>query len=113
MTQCIEGIEYVRCLLKPADDIAAIAAPVRIWTTETIPPEAIEAIEDEQILELGGSFGEREWADPAEYERMQIVTADGVTDIEIFNRGLLLLKGDEAARRYHRVAMKLGVFDEA
>lgn len=56
----IERIEYVRCMLEQPDDIGDIAVPARSWTADTIPADALAAIEEERILELPGRLGERE-----------------------------------------------------
>jgi hypothetical protein len=108
----VERIEHLRCVLEPGDEIPGPDEPTRTWIAEAIPPAALEAIGEEKILELPESLGERDLAEPAEYERTRIVTADGVKEIVVFNRGIMLFQGDESAQRFHRFAMKLGVFDE-
>ena len=107
MIQDIEKIEY-RCGLlekgKQATDL-----PVKIWRGSQINAEIILSIHNEDILNLGGVYGDRDMGDPPEYDQLRIALTDDEVEIEFFNRGISLLTTDnETFRRIHRVLCVLG-----
>ena len=106
MSQNLERIEYRRGMLekgaKPGD------LPVKVWRRIKIPAELMEAIIKEDLLNLGGVYGDRTVGDPVEYDHLKIVLTDDIVEITIFNRGItLFLSDDERVRRIHRVLCKL------
>jgi len=101
MIQDIERVEY-RCGLlekgKQATDL-----PVKVWRGSQIDAEIIRSIHNEDILKLGGVYGDRDMGDPPEYDHLRIVLTDDEVEIEFFNRGISLLTTDsETYRRIHR-----------
>ncbi len=76
------------------------------WAGIEMPSDVRKAIIHEDLLSLGGVYGDRA-ADSAEYDHLRIILADGVVDIEVFNRRLLLSSHDPKFMRIHRVLCKL------
>ena len=106
MIQDLEKIEYRRGMLEPgmkADDLA-----VRTWRAAEIPAEVRKSINEQDILKLGGVYGDRDAGDPVEYDHLRLVLTDDVVEIEVFNRGITLFTtDDERVKRIHRVLCKL------
>jgi len=101
MIQDIKRIEY-RCGLlekgKQATDL-----PMKVWRGSQIDAEIIRSIHNEDILNLGGVYGDKDIGDPPEYDHLRIALTDDEVEIEFFNRGILLLTADsETYRRIHR-----------
>jgi len=106
MNRDIKRIEYRRGLLDPGAKLEDL--PVRTWSGGEIPDNVCKAIHEEGILDLGGVYGDRDAGDPIEYDHLRLVLADGVVEIEFFNRGItLFMTDDEKFRRIHRVLSKL------
>ena len=107
MIQNLEQIEYRRGMLESGmkpDDL-----PVRTWRGAKIPSEVRKSINEEDILNLGGTYGEKDGGDPIEYDHLRLVLTDDVVEIEVFNRGITLLFTDnEKVKRIHWVLCKLG-----
>ena len=104
--RALEQIEYRRGLveagMKP-DDL-----PVKIWPNAAMPSEIRQAIEKEDLLSLGGVYGDERVGDPMEYDHLRLIGTDGVVEIVVFNRGITLFTTDnEKVRRIHRVLCKL------
>ena len=106
MIQDLEQIEYRRGMLgkglKPKN------LPVRIWRGAKIRPEVRKAINEEDLLNLGGVHGNKGIGDPVEYDHLKLILTDDTVEITVFNRGITLLTtNDEQVRRIHRVLCKL------
>jgi len=106
MIQDLEQIEYRHGMLESgmkADDL-----PVRTWCGEKIPSEVRKSINEEDILNLGGVYGDKDAGDPVEYDHLRLVLTDGVVEIEVFNRGITLFTtDDEKVKRIHRILCQL------
>jgi hypothetical protein len=106
MTQDLEQIEY-RCGMIESD-MKPDDLPVRTWRGAKIPAEVRKSINDEGILNLGGTYGDKDAGDPVEYDHLRLVLTDDVVEIEVFNRGITLFTtDDEKVKRIHRVLCKL------
>jgi len=106
MVQDLEQIEYRYGMLdagmKPGD------LPVRTWRGTKIPPEVRKAINEENVLDLGGVYGDKDAGEPVEYDHLRLVLTDDVVQIEVFNRCItLFMTDDERVKRIHRVLCKL------
>jgi hypothetical protein len=106
MIQDLEQIEYRRGMLesgmKPGD------LPVKTWRGAKIPAEVWKSINEEDILNLGGTYGDKDAGDPVEYDHLRLVLTDNVVEIEVFNRGIALFTTDDKKiKRIHRVLCKL------
>jgi hypothetical protein len=67
-----------------------------------------KSINKEDILNLGGVYGDKDAGDPTEYDHLRLVLTDDVVEIKVFNRGItLLFTDDEKVKRIHRVLCKL------
>jgi hypothetical protein len=106
MIQDLERIDYRRGMLEAGMKVDDL--PVRTWRGAKIPAEARKSINDEDILNLGGVYGDKDAGDPIEYDHLRLVLKDDVVEIEVFNRGItLLFTNDEKVKRIHRVLCKL------
>lgn len=82
--------------------------PIRTWRGAKIPAEVRKSINEEDILNLGGVYGDKDAGDPVEYDHLRLVLTDNVVEIEVFNRGIrLLMTDDEKVKRIQRVLCKL------
>jgi len=101
MIQDIEKIEYRHGLLEKGKQ--ATDLPVKIWRGSQINAEIIRSLHNEDILNLGGVYGNKNIGDPPEYDYLKIILTDDDVQIEFFKRGLSLLTSDsETYRRIHR-----------
>jgi hypothetical protein len=105
MVQDIERIEYrngpLPAGVKP-DSLTAM-----IWCGREIPADVRRAINNEDLLNLGGTYGDRASADPVECDHLRIVLTNDTIDIEVFDRRAFLASGDAKFMRIHRVLCKL------
>lgn len=63
---------------------------------------------DEDILNLGGVYGDKDAGDPVEYDPLRLVLTGDMAEIEVFNRGItLFMTDDEKLKRIHRVLCEL------
>ncbi len=82
--------------------------PVKIWHGARIPAVVLTAINTEDLLNLGGVYGDKTAGDPVEYDNLKLVLTDHTVEITVFNRGIaLFMSDDERIRRIHRVMCKL------
>ena len=84
------------------ENIAALS-----WSGQEIPQAVRQAIESENLLELGGNYGQETAPRPLEYDHLRIILADRVVDITVFKRSHLINTGDAKFQRVHRVLCKL------
>ena len=102
MLQNIERIEYRRGPLEKGKQPANL--PVKIWHSSQITPEILKSILNEDILNQGGTYGDRSIGSPPEYDHLKIILSDDEVEIEFFNRGIsLITTNNEIYRRIHRV----------
>lgn len=106
MIQDLEQIEYRSGILE--SDMNPDELPVKIWRGSKIPPDVRKSINEENILNLAGTYGDEHAGDPVEYDHLRLVLTDDVVDIKVFNRGItLFVTDDEKVKRIHRVLCKL------
>ncbi len=106
MIQDLEQIEYRNGMLeegmKPED------LPVKVWIGARIPAEVRNAVNEEDLLNLDGVYGDRNAGDPVEYDYLNLVLIEDTVEITVFNRGItLFMTDDDKVRRIHRVLCKL------
>jgi len=81
---------------------------MKVWREAEIPAEVRKSIQDEDILNLGGVYGDKHAGDPIEYDHLRLVLTDEVIQIVVFNRGIaLFMTDDKRVRRVHPVLCKL------
>ena len=106
MIQDLEQIECRRGVLEPgmkSDDL-----PVRTWCGAKIPGEARKSTNEEDILNLGGVYGDKDAGNPIEYDHLRLVLSDDVVEVEFFNRGITLFMTEgEKVKRIHRLLCTL------
>ena len=106
MIQDLEQIEY-RCGMLESG-MRPDSLPVRTWRGAKIAAEVRKSINEEDILNLGGVYGDKDAGDPIEYDHLRLILTGDVVEIEFFNRGItLFMTDDEKVRRIHRVLCKL------
>ena len=106
MIQDLERIEYRKGL--PERGMKADGLPVKVWRGARIPADVRKAINEENLLNLGGVSGDKSVGDPVEYDNLKLVLTDDTVEITAFNRGItLFMSDDERVRRIHRVLCKL------
>lgn len=67
-----------------------------------------KAIKDEDLVNLGGVYGDEQVGEPVEYDHLKLVMTDDAVEITVFNRGItLFMSGDKRVGRIHRVLCKL------
>ena len=106
MIQDLEQIEYRRGMLEKG--MRPVDLPVKVWRGSKIPADVRAAINTENLLNLGGVYGDKKAGDPMEYDNLKLVLSDDTVEITILNRGItLFMSDDERVRRIHRVLCKL------
>lgn len=106
MIQDLEQIEFRRGMLMKG--MKAGSLPVKVWRGAKIPSEVRKAIREEDLLNLGGVYGDKKAGDPVQYDQLKLVLTDDTVEITVFNRGVaLLMTDDEKVQRIHRVLSKL------
>jgi hypothetical protein len=78
---------------KASQSIDCVREP---YGTEDAGP-AQRAINNEDLLNLGGTYGDRASADPAECDPLRIVLTNDNVDIEVFDRRALLASSSSTA----------------
>ncbi|NLI82922.1 MAG: hypothetical protein GX443_14700 [Deltaproteobacteria bacterium] len=106
MIQDLEQIEYRRGMLEKG--MRPVDLPVKVWRGSKIPADVRAAINTENLLNLGGVYGDKKAGDPMEYDNLKLVLTDDAVEITVFNRGItLFMSDDERVRRIHRVLCEL------
>jgi len=104
-TRDLERVEYRRGMIEAGmtpDDL-----PLKTWRGPAIPAEIRQAIEVEDLLSLGGVYGDRRVGDPMEYDHVKLIGLGDAVEITFYNRGItLFMTDDEVVRRIHRVLCK-------
>jgi hypothetical protein len=90
--------------MKPQD------LPVKVWRGPEIPSDVRAAMNAEDLLNLGGVYGNEKAGDPIEYDNLKLVLTDATVEITVLNRGIVLITSDdERVRGIHQVICKLDV----
>jgi len=78
-------------------------------TTEAADlPEDMLGLVERHLLDLGGTYGDPAMGDPIQYDELRIEHDQGVVEIVVYNRAILLFTDDiEAIRRIHQVCCGL------
>ena len=106
MSVSLMKIEYRRGLIEK--DMTPETLPVKVWLGDEIPADVRDAVNEEDLLNLGGVYGDRNAGDPVEYDHLKLILTDDTVEITVFNRGItLFMSDDETVRCIHRVLCKL------
>ena len=78
------------------------------FSCDEIPADVLTAIEENNILQTAGEYGDRDAGEPIQYDHLVVEHSGGRTEITFYNRGISLLFGDsETERQIHRVCVIL------
>ena len=106
MSKDLELIEYCRGMLERGTKPESLA--VKVWRRGEITAEVRKAVNEEDLLNLGGVYGDKSAGDPVEHDHLKLVLSDATVEITVFNRGItLFMTDDDKVRRIHRVLCKL------
>ena len=105
MMQDLEQIEYRKGMLEKGMKTADL--PVKVWRAAKIPAEVRKAVNEENLLNLGGVYGDKRAGDPVEYDHLKLVLTDDKVEITLF------MTDDERVRSIHRVLCKLDKVGES
>jgi len=105
MIQDIEAILYTAGLLErgmhPPD------LPVKIFKGTTLTSSIREVLQQTNILNRAGTYGDESVGYPLEYDMLTIELTDDTVEIKFFNRGITILTtNDDKLRRIHRSVCK-------
>lgn len=83
--------------------------PWRLWEGHTLTAADCEVVEQEGLLTLGGTYGNRLWGDPVQYDELCLTLADDREVVIVcYNRALGLMSTSTAAlRAIHRAIVYL------
>ena len=72
-------------------------------------PEEVLALLEHHLLDLAGTYGDPNAGAPIQYDELRIEHDQGVAEIVVYNRAILLFTtdDDEAVRRIHQVYCRL------
>jgi len=99
-------IEYSRGMLERGMQPGSL--PVTKWQGDEIPDGIRQSVFDEDLLELGGVYGDKHAGDPTEYDWLRLRVEGQDVEITVWNRGITLFTtNDERVVRIHRVMCKL------
>jgi len=68
MIQNLEQIEYRKGMLEK--DMKPENLPLKVWRGSKIPATVNKAINEENLLNLGGAYGDKNAGDPVEYDHL-------------------------------------------
>jgi hypothetical protein len=117
MIQNLKKIEYRKGMLERS--MKPENLPLKVWRGGKIPGNVRAAVIEEDLLNLGGVYGDRKAGNPVEYDHLRLILTpacrdargagrDDTVEITVFNRGIMLFTSDdEKVRRTHRVLCKL------
>ena len=99
-------IKYQYGMLKTQNDHSDVKEIV--LSENQITPEIMKCIEDNQLLQISGIYGDPDVGDPIEYDHLSIEHEGGITEITFYNRGISLFLGNnETHSKIHRVCSVL------
>ena len=93
MIQDLEAIEYHRGIIESG--MKTTDLPVKVWCGAKIPAVIRKALIEEDILNLGGIYGNKNLGYPMEYDHLKLTLTDDVVEIEFFNREITQFNTDE------------------
>jgi len=106
MIQDLEQIEYRWGMLEKG--MKPENLPVKVWRGAKIPADVRKAVNEENLLNLGGVYGDKRVGDPGEYDQLKLALTNDTVEIIVFNRGIMMfISDDERVRGIHRVLCRL------
>ena len=106
MIQDLEKIEYREGMLERS--MKQENLPLKVWQGGENPAKVRAAVNEEDLLNLGDVYGDRNAGDPVEYDHLRLILTEDTVETTVFNRGITLFTSDdEKVRRIHWVVCKL------
>lgn len=106
MIQNLEQVEYRWGMLEKG--MKSKDLPIKVWRVSQIHADVGAAISAENLLDLGGVYGDKKTDDPVEYDNLNLVLTDDTVEFTGYNRGIaLFMLDDERIRCIYRVICKL------
>ena len=102
----ISKVTYQHGLVRSLKEVNGLQEVV--FSGKEILPDILAAVEENHILEAGGTYGDSEVGEPIQYDHLLIEHSTGQVEITFYNRGISLAFGDsETERRIHRLCCVL------
>ena len=108
MPQAIERITYQGGMLKRGRKPKSL--PSKVWRGDEIPSAILKQIQDDDILNFGGKYGDPYAGDPVQYDCLTIVLTGTVVKIEFYNRVIAIIGSDDEKLR--RIFHIMSVLDQ-
>jgi len=74
MTQDLEKIEYCKGMLEKG--MKPENLPMKVLRGDKIPANVRAAVNEEDLLNLGGVYGDQNAGDPVEYDNLRLILTD-------------------------------------
>ena len=101
MIQNLESIEYRHGVLEQGIQINQL--PLMTLKGKSITPAIRGELNETDILNCGGCYGDSSDADPVQYEHLKLILTDDTVEIVFINRGKAIANSeDDKMKRIHR-----------
>ena len=102
----IRRLTYQEGMLERLRDAESL--PSIVLEGESISQDVIDSVFDNDLLALGGEYGNPDVGEPIQYDRLLIETDRDAVDIKVYNRVIMMIHTDEDVfARIHRVCCKV------
>lgn len=90
-------VVYRHGIVKSARDLKGSKEVV--YSGGRIPQDVLSAIEENRLLDAGGTYGDPEAGKPMQYDHIKIDHSSGRLEITFYNRRICLLSADDETER--------------
>ena len=102
----IRRLTYQEGMLERLRDAKSL--PSTVLEGESLSQDLINSVFDNDLLALGGEYGNPDVGKPIQYDRLLIETDRDAVDIKVYNRAIMMFHKDEdLLTRIHRVCCKV------
>lgn len=102
----IEHISYKHGMIKKPSQRKKLHA--RYLNKGNIPDEIVALIEENGVMSIKGTLGEKEGGYPIEYEEVKIKAEGNETSFEVYNKGMSIFVNETAElKRVFKLCIKL------
>jgi hypothetical protein len=99
-------VVYRHGIVKNAKNLKGLTEEV--FSGNKIPRDVIAAIEENNLLDAGGTYGDPDTSEPLQYDYLKIDHSNGRLEITFYNRGMSMLSADdETEQQIDRVCLVL------
>jgi len=88
--QDLKQIEYRHGMLEKG--MKAESLPIQVWSDARIPAEVRKAVDEKDLLHLGGIYGHKGGGDPVEYDYLKLVLTDDMVKSRFSTEGSRCLR---------------------